>query len=887
MKKYFIIIVFVFMLTFSFAPTVSAERFFLPAVNYGVGDNPASIITGLFNNDAFLDLAVANNLSDNVSILLGAGDGTFGTAVNYGAGDNPTSIIAGLFNDDAFLDLAVTNNASDNVSILLGAGDGTFGTAVNYAVGDGPNTVITGLFNNDAFLDLAVTSWVGGLSILLGAGDGTFGAAVNYAVGTDPASVTTRDFNGDSFLDLVVVKENSFLNNVSVLLGVGDGTFANPANYRAGDNPSFVISGDFNGDTFFDLAVTSFYEKNVSILLGAGDGTFGTAVSYVISETGINGNPTSMITGLFNHDAYLDLAVVSDIGEDVVSILFGVGDGTFGAAVDYTMSGNPFGSAFSITTGLFNNDAYLDLAVTNKAFSDNVSILLGKLDLLYAGNFHEPYVNDGSLSGSRTASLFNDTFVNAGGTLSEGIHYALTNKPAGLTAVMTVDGAGETATLTFTGNATAHADIDDVNNLTITFLDGAFTNNATASNVNNYIDSNGTINFSPPGSFEGTIVLYGANGAGQNTETNLFTLDPNTGEVASTIGLMEYNINGMDFDPISGNLYGVTSNTDPDGGAAKSLFTIDTTTGIATLKCSIGFGFADIAFRSDGRLYARSGWNENSNSLYTINTEDCTATLVGQGQSDIGAGGGGGIAFDSEDNLYIFDEESSGFFKVNPDTGVIIESSAYAVDNGEVISSAKFDPNGILFATRNDFGSSTDLVTIDITTGVVTTVGGKDSALDYMTALAIFEEEAPPVDPTCSDGIQNQDETGIDIGGVCGAPEPEPTRRQSSGSYLPTHLNAGCKEGFLFSPATGRPCGINLASTALKFIFTKILKSGMVDSEAEELQKFLNTAGYGLLVVDGKFGPMTKAAIIKFQIANGLVGDGIVGPLTRAKLNNK
>ena len=46
------------------------------AGNYAVGTNPQAVVTGDFNNDSKLDLAVANFESDSVSVLLGAGDGT-------------------------------------------------------------------------------------------------------------------------------------------------------------------------------------------------------------------------------------------------------------------------------------------------------------------------------------------------------------------------------------------------------------------------------------------------------------------------------------------------------------------------------------------------------------------------------------------------------------------------------------------------------------------------------------------------------------------------------------------------------------------------------------------------------------------------------------------
>ena len=65
-------------------------------------------------------------MSDNVSVLLGNGDGSFQSAVNYGAGDGPSSVAIGDLNGDANLDLAVANRYSDNVSVLLGNGDGSF-----------------------------------------------------------------------------------------------------------------------------------------------------------------------------------------------------------------------------------------------------------------------------------------------------------------------------------------------------------------------------------------------------------------------------------------------------------------------------------------------------------------------------------------------------------------------------------------------------------------------------------------------------------------------------------------------------------------------------------------------------------------------------------------
>jgi len=201
----------------SIAPnTAEAQFLFKARIDYGAGTYPSSVAIGDLDGDGTPDLAVANGGSDNVSVLLGNGDGTFQAAVNYGAGGSPESVAIGDLDGDGDLDLALANDDTDNVSVLLGNGDGTFQAAVSYGAGTGPFSVAIGDLDGDGDLDLAVANEGGNVSVLLGNGDGTFQAAVNYGAGAGPYSVAIGDLDGDGNPDLAVANYGS--GDVAILI---------------------------------------------------------------------------------------------------------------------------------------------------------------------------------------------------------------------------------------------------------------------------------------------------------------------------------------------------------------------------------------------------------------------------------------------------------------------------------------------------------------------------------------------------------------------------------------------------------------------------------------------------------------------------------------------
>ena len=214
------------------AATVSVLRgngdgTFGAAVQFGVGVGGASSVAAAdFDHDGHLDLVVANRgvspgkqaRPSTISLLRGTGDGGFGAPVDYAVGAHPVAVVVADLNGDGKADVAVANNDSDTVSVLLGPGDGTLAPARHYPVGRA-ECLAVGDVDGDGTPDVVTANRHSFVVVLPGTGDGTFGHPLNFWAGTEPVSVAIGDFNGDARADLAVAQVYS--GQLSLLLNNG------------------------------------------------------------------------------------------------------------------------------------------------------------------------------------------------------------------------------------------------------------------------------------------------------------------------------------------------------------------------------------------------------------------------------------------------------------------------------------------------------------------------------------------------------------------------------------------------------------------------------------------------------------------------------------------
>ncbi len=295
------------------------------------------------------DLVLVNSTSNNVSILLGSVDATTGKAnglfteapgspipvgTSTNTANNPSSALVADFNGDGFLDLAVANEGDNSISLFQGHGDGTFTEfpgspfklpSTGSILETAPVAMVSANFRNKTFstatissapeVDIAVVNKSSNsVSILLSsvdqAGNVTLAEAPGspFSVGATPVAIATGDLNADGVPDLAVVNQGD--NTVTVLLGSSnlDGTFAQAAGspLATAATPAGIVIANFANGTVPDIAVTNSSSSTVGVYLGLGSGTFATRI-----ELNTPVGPTALIASTLTSSGLPDIALVS------------------------------------------------------------------------------------------------------------------------------------------------------------------------------------------------------------------------------------------------------------------------------------------------------------------------------------------------------------------------------------------------------------------------------------------------------------------------------------------------------------------------------------------------------------------------------------------------
>ncbi|CAF1297514.1 unnamed protein product [Adineta steineri] len=317
----------------------------------------------------------------------------------YATGDDPKQVITGDFNKDFILDLAVTNCGSDSFSVMLGIGNGTFQSQKIYSTGNRtcPTRIATADFNNDTFLDFAITLWtVNQIAIFFGVPTNVSFSSVSYAFSysfsaTKSTEIESADLDGDGSSDLVVPNQDSLTSRLPL------GIYLNRDNGRRFDFACgtlcenwmairFIISvviGDFDYDgKYNDLSLCVSNNQVVTISsINYTDTGYDPRLAY----NTVFANPLSLIRGKFNDDNFDDLALVSP-ESDTLQILLAVKIGKFSQQI-YLTNTHPT----SVARINFNNDSIDDLVVLH--CNGTVAVFLGtklglfdQTDILFGTN---------------------------------------------------------------------------------------------------------------------------------------------------------------------------------------------------------------------------------------------------------------------------------------------------------------------------------------------------------------------------------------------------------------------------------------------------------------------------------------------------------------------
>jgi hypothetical protein len=301
-----------------------------PTTPLDLGASPSE--TTDFNGDGIADVVTSNGVADNVTVLMGNGDGTFRLSQKIPVGIAARGIAVLDVDGDGDIDVVNSNANSDDMSLLRNDGAGLFPDAppglVFFDAGHGQATVTqeyglsTGDMDENGVLDLVIgargrDNANAGLAIDKGNGDGTFSFASFQGPQARPWQLAVGDLDGDGHDD-VATADAAPSHTVTVFRGDGTGSLASIRTYSTAQDsipfmfPLAVDLGDLDGDGDLDVVVSN-YQGVWNLLRNDGAGGL-TQATFVRATSAA----TCAVLLDIDNDRDLDLALIDETADELI-----------------------------------------------------------------------------------------------------------------------------------------------------------------------------------------------------------------------------------------------------------------------------------------------------------------------------------------------------------------------------------------------------------------------------------------------------------------------------------------------------------------------------------------------------------------------------------------